>query len=71
MICLHTKAHSPNSDDQTVYFIRPTLSILHICRSCASFFQILQNKTEITKVAGHYILRSIFFSCGAAAQRGL
>jgi len=59
MICFHTKAHSPNSDNQTIYFIRPTFSRLHICRFCASFFQILQNKTEIPKAAGPYISRNI------------
>ena len=59
MVCLHTKFHSPNSYDQTIYFIRPELSRLHICRYCASFFQILQNKTEIAKAAGPYILLSI------------
>jgi hypothetical protein len=59
MICRHTKVRSPNSDDKIIYFIRPTLSRLHVCRSCASFFQILQNKTEIAKAVGPYILRSI------------
>lgn len=59
MIFLHTKVHIPNSDGQTIYFIRPTLRTLHICRSCASFFQIIQNKREIAKAAVPYILRSI------------